>query len=830
MKLSSNIIFIKLCFSIFVMTILKFSTGQNIVYDDAMFGPDILIDRETPESIHLTYSIHNFSLSNVMVDGQEMKQVHLPKMMLPNNEGAPNLPGVSKFIAIPRGAVPTFKIIYSRTDTLKNYLIAPAPEIPLDTAGYNPVLLKDAKIYAENTFYPARQVQLSELKKIRGVDVVMVGVSPFRYNPVTKELLVHRDIKIQVRYHGGNGQYGDMRLRSRWFDPILKDALLNAHLLPPITTQKIAPPKERSGYEYIIIVPDDADFIKWADSLKLFRNMQGIKTGVVTTADIGGNTVSDIEGYINNAYNNWSIPPVAVLLLGDHGSSGNRVISPSYNNFASDNIYADVDGDNLPDMAIARMTAQNSAHVETMVTKVLKYERDPPSNSGFYNNPVTALGWQTERWFQICAETVGGFWSNELNKNPVRINKVYSGTPGTIWSTAQNTSTVVNYFGPNGLGYIPATPNQLGGWTGGNATQINNAINSGAFMLLHRDHGGTTGWGEPDYNNSDINNLHNTDLCFVFSINCLTGKFNISGECFAEKFHRHTHNGQPGGALGVIAASAVSYSFVNDTYVWGMTDAMWPDFDPGYGATNECDIRPCFANLSGKYYLEASNWPYNTNSKTITYHLFHHHGDAFTTVYSEVPQGLTVIHNVTTPGGQDYITVQANPYALIALSVNGEIIGTGEGTGSPVDISFLPQQENTTIDIVVTKQNYYRYHGQAQVYPTNLNLQNITVGIGQTVSYEASNSITAAGGGAYFIVDGNGSNGGNVTFTTENYIKLKSGFHAKPGSFFHAYNAECKNGQLLKSSDKEPENIPATLENNKITNETGGRSKNAEIQ
>ena len=52
---------------------------------------------------------------------------------------------------------------------------------------------------------------------------------------------------------------------------------------------------------------------------------------------------------------------------------------------------------------------------------------------------------------------------------------------------------------------------------------INNAINSGAFMLQHRDHGGVTGWGEPAYYSSDIDGLTNTDLTWVFSINCLTG-------------------------------------------------------------------------------------------------------------------------------------------------------------------------------------------------------------------------------------------------------------------------------------------------------------------
>ncbi|MCK4638461.1 MAG: hypothetical protein KAT33_03485, partial [Bacteroidales bacterium] len=407
----------------------------------------------------------------------------------------------------------------------------------------------------------------------------------------------------------------------------------------------------------IIIVPDDPVFISWADSLKQWRINQGIRTGVVTTTEIGGNTSTAIENYIDNAYNTWDVKPVAVLLIGDYGTSGNTIISPTWNSTCvSDHIYADVNGNNMADVILARMTAQNEGHLETMVGKILYYERNPPTNPDFYDHPITALGWQTSRWFQICSESVGGFLKNIHGKDPVRINAIYSGNPNVDpWSTATNTSIVVNYFGPDGLGYIPATPAELGGWTGGNATAVNNAINSGAFILQHRDHGGLTGWGEPDYSISDLSGLSNDDLVFVFSINCLTGKFNASSECFAEAFHRHQQ-----GALGIIAASETSYSFVNDTYVWGMYDNMWPEFMPDFTTTPDSrGVLPAFGNAAGKYFLEQSNWPYNTGSKMVTYYLFHHHGGAFSTVYSEIPQNLTVTHDNVLLAGLDFFTVTA---------------------------------------------------------------------------------------------------------------------------------------------------------------------------
>jgi len=591
--------------------------------------------------------------------------------------------------------------------------IAPAPRIPLETEDGPLQYPKDMQIYGANQLYPQSPVILGEPTQIRGVDVVMLGITPFQYNPVTRELLIYRDLRVEVSFEGGNGHIGEDRLRSRWWDPLLRDILLNQESLPEVQYQ-FHSELLTQDFEYLIIVPDNPIYLSWADSIKTFRNQQGIRTGVVTLSEIGANNATTIENYINNAYNTWNIPPAAILIMADYGTgavTGNGITSPIWNSYCvSDNIYGDINGNSMPDIAMARMTAENATHLQTMVTKFLDYERTPPTNPNFYQNPITALGWQTERWFQICSESVGGFWNNELGKSTVRINEIYSGTPGSVWSTNQNTSMVVNYFGPNGTNYIPATPSSLGGWSGGTAHQINTAIQNGAFMLQHRDHGGVTLWGEPYYTNSNIAALTNTDLVFVFSINCLTGKYNNSSECFTEKFHRHTYNGQNSGALGLIAASETSYSFVNDTYVWGMYDNMWPNFMPTYGTTPPSrDVLPAFGNSAGKYFLQQSSWPYNTNNKEVTYNLFHHHGDAFNTVYTEMPQNLTVAHSGVLFGGQATFTVTADSGALIALTVGDTIIGVGVGDIVPVTIPIIPQLPGNQMLVTVTKQNYFRY-------------------------------------------------------------------------------------------------------------------------
>ena len=619
--------------------------AQSFTYSDSWGKAGFnLVDSKT-SSVQVVFSIPQFSLDDYNLDGKIVKEIDLPGALLFNDAGAPNLPGRSSYIAVPQGAVPKLRIISQRTETIHNVDICPAPVIPWDNDKTPMVYEKKQSIYSKNALFPENPVKLSEVTQFRGVDAVILGITPFQYNPVTKDLVVCKDIKVEITFEGGNGHFGDDRLRSPWFDPILEDSFLNRDALPVIDYGKRASSfagQKEIGYEYLIIVPNNPEFTQWADSIKEFRTLQGIRTGIKTLAEVGGNTSTAIKNYVTNAFNTWTIPPAAVLLLADYGTSAaNSITSPLWDNYCvSDNLYADVNNNMMPDIIFSRITANNAAQLQVMVSKGLQYERNPPTSVNYYKHPITALGWQTERWFQLCSEIVGGFWHNTMGKDQVRINAVYDGNPSVDpWSTATNTSQVVNYFGPAGLGYIPATPQGLGGFSGGTPAQVVNAINNGAFILQHRDHGYEDGWGEPGFNGTHINQLTNTDLTFVFSINCLTGKYNYSSDCFGEKFHRYTKNGNNSGALGFVAPSEVSYSFVNDAYTWGMYDNMWPNFMPGYGTTPASrGMLPAVAMTAGKYFLQQSNWPYNTDNKEVTYYLFHAHCDAFLHLYSEVPQ------------------------------------------------------------------------------------------------------------------------------------------------------------------------------------------------
>ncbi len=694
------------------------------------------LTEKTRDGLHISYNVGQVTLNTIQYRGEEMSEVSINTIAIPSEAGKPNLPADSRMMAIPQGATAHLRVVSFERETLHNVNIAPALRIQSENEEPDMNYVKDMSVYSKDAYYPAEPFVMGS-SYIRGVEAVTVAVTPFQYNPVTKDLIVYTNVELAVEFEGGNGHFGEDRLRSPYWDPILAAELLNYDQLPVIDYEARMQQWLRDndkGAEYLIITPNNDAWAEYANQLKDYRTRQGIITEVYRLDEMPATTTNDMKAWFHSAYNTWEIAPVAVCLLGDHGTNMGQYIPaetvshPSNGSCITDNRYADVVGnDNLPDMVFSRLIAETPAQLPVFVGKQLEYEyTNPNMDPNFYSRPITALGWQTERWFQICSEVFGGYM-RQHGYDTNRINCIYQGTPGSIWSSNQNTSMVVNYFGPNGVGYIPQTPSELGNWNNGSPELVVQAVNEGSFWLQHRDHGLETGWGEPAVRNSHVNQMNNVGkLPFVMSINCLTGKFNYNQDCFCEAWMRRTYNGENAGAVGVLCPTETSYSFVNDAYVWGVYDLFDGEFMPTYGpyADNTGNWMPAFGNVAGKYFLAQSNWPYNTESKDITYTMFTAHCDAFLRIYTQVPQEMDVVHPEVVIAGLGEVNITAPEGCMISLVKENpeggwEILAVAEATGDPQTIEFLPQLPPTEIHLVVTGQNYLRYEAVMGVIPAD---------------------------------------------------------------------------------------------------------------
>lgn len=472
-------------------------------------------------------------------------------------------------------------------------------------------------------------------------------------------------------------------------------------------------PKAKSQHlpSYLIVTPDNSGIAQWADTLALFRNEQGITTKVININEIGENLPITIKDYFKEIYSDGHLE--AILLFGDYDKDATKGITSFYLNnhpennvsYLADNKFVDFNNDDLPELCIARLPAANAEQAELMVKKTIRYEKEPSSNPDYYNRPVTAMGFEEERWFQLCSEVIAGYLES-IGKEPNRLNAIHTGTPDSVWSTNINTNLIIDYFGSKGLNYIPDNLKHITNWNA-NQDDLSRAINEGTFLVQHRDHGVFQAWNNPYFSNNEIDDLYNEDLTFIMSANCQTGDFSYGdddNDCFAERFLR-TENG----AVAVVAASQVSYSYVNDTYVWGFYDYLWNDFIPDYGS-NDIEFKyPAFANMHGKYFLEQSQWPYLSIHKNLTYNLFHYFGDAFLQLNTEMPQEINISYPKEILADCSSFTISKDEGTRVAFSVDGKIIATSFGNETLINIE--PFYKEGKIKVVATKQDHYRHEG-----------------------------------------------------------------------------------------------------------------------
>ena len=158
------------------------------------------------------------------------------------------------------------------------------------------------------------------------------------------------------------------------------------------------------------------------------------------------------------------------------------------------------------------------------------------------------------------------------------------------------------------------------GWNGTGA-QVSAGWNEGRFMVVHRDHGWSDGWGTPGYGTADVQALTNANrLPVVLSINCSSGAYDYDETSFAGEALVKAD----GGAVGVFGDTRDSPSTANTQMSLGFVDALLPSVLPAEGpATKQ---RTGDALNWGKMRLNGIS-PLPNGTTRSEFYLWHYYGD-----------------------------------------------------------------------------------------------------------------------------------------------------------------------------------------------------------
>jgi len=215
--------------------------------------------------------------------------------------------------------------------------------------------------------------------------------------------------------------------------------------------------------DYIVIAPKE--LAGAANNLANYRQGKGLVTKVVLLEDImdefnyGISSPEAIHAFLTYAYQNWRMPPKYIVLAGDGsydyknnlGFGENMVpvmLSVTPNGlFPSDNLFADVDGDHVPEMAIGRLPVLTSQELQNILNKIISFESN-------MNNRVILLSDNADGGgdFPGDSDYIANFIppQNQVVKvylyNPGDINTVRQ----TLLNEMNNGAFLMNYLGHAG--------------------------------------------------------------------------------------------------------------------------------------------------------------------------------------------------------------------------------------------------------------------------------------------------------------------------------------------------------------------------------------------
>lgn len=554
-------------------------------------------------------------------------------LMIPGTEpnggppGAPDVPAFVKLIAAPPDAAVDVTHDEVPGEVIKVNLL-PNIEQPVDPSGPyvdqafgNKPFVLDQQIYDTDRPYPPNPVELTFMGRSRGMDIYQLTSFCGQYNPVTDELQLYDRVHLDVTFRG-NSQAFEPEFGRGPFEShrdVFTGALLNKNGVRAGGVIQDFGQYVNFGEEFMIMT--HPTFRAAADTLAAWKNQKGIVTHVYEcgtgSAITGRISNEEIDAFIEDHYENSKIKPRYILFLGDAEFIPTFLVpraADATKFVGSDHPYAvipfDVLGitfDLFPTFAIGRIPVDTLDQANTVVQKIINYEKSPPGSplfdDDFYNRISIAAQFQccrtdidgvgyAQRTFVEMPEAIRPALLAAGYEVPRHYRETIDGgcascdPPSPAYT--KDATPRRNFDGT----LIPAEigPGSGFSWTA-NTADVVNAFNDHSFIVFHRDHGAPTGWGDPPFYTGDIDSLTNgAYLPVVFSVNCSSGVFDnetsggaegttVNGVYFAEKLLRKAD----GGAVGVIGDSRVSPSWPNSVLAKGFFDAIFPSVLPDFG-------------------------------------------------------------------------------------------------------------------------------------------------------------------------------------------------------------------------------------------------------
>ncbi len=557
------------------------------------------------------------------------------------NPDYPKLPYISKVLAIPNNASASVEVIETGyTKIFENINIEPALK-SWQEGKQIPAMVKNQNIYNSSDIYPKTVAQLSDPSVFRDFRIVRLSVYPLRYLPAKKQIQVVSSVTVRINYNKNKGKLINPKTTATKkiapsFGKLYRSFISNYQSVLDAKFDGV-----EGGHDVMLcIMPDE--FVSTFEAYAEWKNKSGVEVHITKFSDINANANNPItiKEHIKDAYQNWENPPTYILVVGDDGIFPDKIMFYDGYSYANEDFFVEVEGDDFfPEMMIGRLTNDDIYHLEVMLNKFMKYEKEPyiADNS----------------WFKkgICG-------SNNLYESQIE--------------TKRFTAKVMKEDG----GFTTVDTLMSDGYYGSGCSMdisdITNAINEGRSFLNYRGEGWTEGWSASCYsfNVNDVSQLDNGEkLTFVTSIGCGVSMFDASEmpNSFGEEWLELGTPTQPKGAIAFVGPTSNTHTTYNNRIDKGIYVGM---FREGMKTPGQVLLR-------GKLYM------YNRfgASEIVEYQtrVFTVLGDPSVQIWKAYPQTVNVSHPASVPVGLSQSEFNVTFASTGNAVKDAQIYVTGEG-------------------------------------------------------------------------------------------------------------------------------------------------------
>ena len=599
-------------------------------------------------------------------DGERFWRIVLPDADVQPVIGDPELPVITRMIQLPAAGQAGFRVVSVEYVTIdlnaieEGYPIWPiqAPISKVPGARENAPFMINPDVYNHRGFNSPTPA-LGEVGVLRGLRFMPLTLAPIAYDAAANKLRVAKSMTVQVTFEKSAkavGRLTNAALQEPAFEALAQNLFINYAQMREQTKAPVVPESPVPG-GYLIIAAPTYESHEGLLDLAYWKAQKGYNVTLVTTNDTGTST-DDIVAYITDAYNNWTIPPAYLLLVGDTDTIPYFSVLQ-----VSDLYYAAIDGDDyFPDLFYSRFPVRTADQLNNMVDKILNYEFGA--------------------WGQADDFLTATFMASNDN---------YTVSEGTH-----------NYCISTYLDALGFTSNKRYSHQGANINQVIADINGGLNYLIYSGHGSETSWADgPAMSQAQVNGLTNTNYPFVASHACLTNGYHLSYECFGETWVRN-----PTGGMAFFGSTTYTYWDEDDIlqrrYFDGIFDGTLERNYYTLGEFTVYGMAKLWENYSGGG-LSQEYWE--------QYNIL---GDASVDLWTGQPGDLNVANTpVIFFGSTSYLATVTEGKApvegaLVGLSLDGQFIAsTLTNAGGLATLSWAdPITIPGTYKLTVTKHDF----------------------------------------------------------------------------------------------------------------------------